>query len=283
MRRLLLALLLCAVLLGGVLPAQAAALPAGIVSAGTCYVKTDMQLPYVGTLPTNYHSRTLLPLYRRIPGGITPATIRLQGGVGNVQLSPAWIDYVERINGRNPKIANYMFHTDSGWQNSSQYGRVEELVFEGQPVTVMRISGLRAYVQTYYVNQLQPFVADLAQTQLFTIVTRDDTLIGAPAGPARIILIARPGETLWIAVTYLTCPSRLPKSVTVTAWPALNIRSTPTATGVRVGSLAYGTVQTVTETAIDAQGNAWGHVAGGWVALLYQGQNMTDWKIAVVP
>lgn len=283
MKRLLIALLLCAVLLGGTFPALAAPVPPGIISAGTCIVKTDMQLAWAGTLQVNYHSRTRLPLYAHIPGGITPATIRLQGGVGNVQLTPAWIDYVDRINWRNPQILKYLFHKNSGWQNSSTYARVEELVFEGQTVNVLRISGLRAYLQTYFINEKQPLTPALGDWRIekFSIVTRDDTMIGAPPGPAKIILMARKGESLWIPTNYLICGSRLPKSIIVTVQPALTLRATPSITGLRVGSLAYGSVSIVTETEIDVLGGVWGRVAGGWVALLYNGQQMTDWKVAV--
>ena len=180
------------------------------VTPGACRVKTDMELAAVYSIPTNFHSRTLLPDYRHVPGGITPATVRLEGGIGNVQLTPEWIAFVGRINGRSPAILSYLFKPDSGWQNSEQNGRVEELAFEDTFLNVLRVDAGRAYIQTYTVADAPPRVAmkaDLRQ-QRFTVVTRDDTIIGAPPGEASIVLIARAGEQLWLPAEYLDCARR---------------------------------------------------------------------------
>ena len=177
------------------------------VAPGPCRVKTDMELPQVYSIPTRYHSRTQLPEYRHVPGGITPATVRLQGGRGSLQLTPAWIDYVDRLNGRDPRILSYLFHRASGWQNASDYGRVEELAFEDEWLYVTKVHGTRAYVQAYFVDDKPP--AQVASRDLrhqsFSVVTRDDRIIGAPPGQATIILIARPSEQLWLPASYLDC------------------------------------------------------------------------------
>jgi hypothetical protein len=188
-----------------------------IVSPGLCRVKTDMEMERLYSLPVNFHSRTHLKSFNHIPGGITPATVRLQGGIGNVQLTPAWLDYVERINGHNPVVMKYLFHKDSGWQNSNQYGRVEQLVFENQWLEVLRVSGNRAYVKTFFLNQSQPGSSTTkdARIQLFTIVTDEDKIIGTPKGDAYIILMARPGESLYLGTQYLDCPGQLPGTVTI--------------------------------------------------------------------
>jgi hypothetical protein len=261
-----------------------AALPAGlasaaqekIVSPGLCRVRTDMELPWVGSLPTNYHSRTRLAAYSHIPGGVTPATVRLQGGKGNVQLPAAWQKYVGKINGDNAGILKYLFHRDSGWQNSDQYARVEELVFENQYVNVLRVSGMRAYVGTYFIDRPPPATVSVENRQLFTIVTREDTIIGSPKGNAYIILIARPGEQLWIPIAYLDCPSRLPfKTITHTPGARLNVRAAPVI-GEVLTTFDDGTPITIFALR-EVNGGVWGLTTEpgsieGWVAMWF-----TDW------
>ncbi len=293
MRRFLLVLALVAVLSASfaapVPLANAQGLPAGLsepfagpVSPGLCRVKTDMEIPWLYSLPVNFHSRTRLPQFAKIPGGITPATVRLQGGRGNVQLTPAWLDYIERINNRNPVVIKYLFHADSGWQNSDIYGRVEQLVFENQRVKVLRVSGNRAYIETFFINLNQPSSSSTndPRVQLFTIVTRDDKIIGTPKGNAYIAIMARAGESLYIGTQYLDCPSRLPMSVTVRTAPnSLNIRSAPLVADNRIGSYPSGTVIQVLETRTDGSGNVWGRTSAGWVALRYNGALLTDWQV----
>ena len=258
------------------MPVLAQAAQAGIVSPGLCRVKTDMELPWVGSIPTNYHSRTRLPLYAKIPGGITPATVRLQGGVGNLQLPTVWQEYVSKINNNNPIVLKYLFHKDSGWQNSAQYARVEELVFENQNVYVLRISGGKAYVRTFFANQAPPAIATANNRQLFTIVTRDDKIIGSPKGNAYIILIARPGEQLWIGTQYLDCPNRVPfDTFTRTPGARLNVRISPV-TGEVLTALNDKTPITIFELR-NINGSIWGLTTEtgslqGWVSMQY-----TDW------
>lgn len=167
-------------------------------------IKTDMELESVYSIPTNFHSRTRLPLYKHVHGGITPATIRFQGGRGNLQLTKEWLDYVDLVNKNNPIMMKYIFHTDSGWQNSDTYGRVEELGFQGNIIDV-NIVGDKAYMKTFYLNEKPPKTVDYNDSRLniFTIVTRDDKLIGTPKGKGYIILIARAGEKLYIPTKYL--------------------------------------------------------------------------------
>ena len=198
----------------------ASAAPAGPpltppASPGPCRIKTDMELPEVNSIPTNYHSRTRLPDYSHVSDGVTPATMRLQGGKGFVELSSAWQDYVSRINHDNPVVLKYLFHTNSGWQNSDQEGQVEQLAFEDQWVNVLSISRSRAYIQTFFGDQAPPaeIVQNDPRQQLFTVITRDERMIGSPKGDAWIILIARHGEQLWIPTAYLSCPNRAPAPV----------------------------------------------------------------------
>ena len=68
-------------------------------------ILTDMQLPNVGDIPTNYRSRLLSSsIYDKLDE--TTATIRLQGGTnGNVQYPPEWMDYVISVLNAGPHQA----------------------------------------------------------------------------------------------------------------------------------------------------------------------------------
>lgn len=238
-----------------------------IVTPGLCRVKTDMELDWVGTIPTNYNSRTRLPGYSHVSGGITPATMRLQGGKGNLQLSAAWIDYIDRLNNRNPIILKYLFHADSGWQNSGQYARVEELAFENQFLTVTRVSGDKAYIQTFYSDQKPPSVTTAENRQEFTVVTRDNNIIGSPKGRAYIVLIAKPGEVLWIYTKYLQCPNTLPKEVSILTYPQnINVRTGPGTQYPITSIYAPGMSVKITQTS-GTNPNIWGMTDKGWIAL----------------
>lgn len=169
-------------------------------------VRTDMQLKSVYDIPTNFHSRTRLPQYSHVAGGQTPATIRLQGGKGNVQYPAAWITYVEKIlNDGDPAKGKYLFHEDSGIQNSSTKGRMEEVTCEGNVVDVVAITGRSAFIRTFHTNDMPPTKKDLAdhRIQRFTIVTNDDKLVGSPKGNVYFPLMARPGESLYLSLDYL--------------------------------------------------------------------------------
>lgn len=104
-------------------------------------IKTDMQLESVYDIPTNYHSRTLLPGYKYLPGGETTATMRFQSDSpsfkGNVQYLPAWIDWVKNTLNEGDKTRwKYLFRKDGGIQNSGTEGRMEQLGCEGNMVDV---------------------------------------------------------------------------------------------------------------------------------------------------
>jgi hypothetical protein len=147
-----------------------------------------------------------------------PSTVRLQGGKSSVLLSPAWMKYVEAIN-LYPLAYNYQFAAPGvfkdgvGWHNMGEPNRVEQLTFSGNVVEVLRIEGNQAFVKTYYNNAAPPAVVlPMPNTlhpmvQLFTVQYSDhlDMTTSGPKGARypRTVLIANPGEQLWIDVKEL--------------------------------------------------------------------------------
>lgn len=249
----------------------------GVVTPGLCRVMTDMELHHVYSIPTNYHSRTLLPEYKYLPGGETTATMRLQGGVGNVQYPPVWMNYVVNILNAGPdkkRAENYLFRKAGGIQNSDQKGRMEELTTEGNFVLVTNVSGIRAYLQTYHANDTPPTVRDLSDSRIqrITVVNRLDQLTRSTSFETYFPLMARPGEQLWIPIQYLSCPDRAPYQTFVnTPGSRLNVRAGPGIGWQVLTVLDDQTPVTVFETQADAGGRLWYRITApgslpGWVA-----------------
>jgi hypothetical protein len=139
------------------------------------------------------------------------------GGKSTVLLSPAWMEYIAAI---NPGLAfNFQFAAPGilkdgvGWHNMGEPNRVEQLTFSGNIVEVLRIVGNQAYVKTYFNNAAPPPVILPMPTtlhpmvQLFTVQypTYLDMTTSGPKGARypRTVLIANPGEELWIDISNL--------------------------------------------------------------------------------
>ena len=70
----------------------------------------------------------------------------------------------------------------------------------------------------------------------------------------------------------------LPKTVRVTSIGGLNVRANPTTAAPVVRGLWFGQNVTVTQVGI-GRGGIWGKIDGGWIALRYNGANLTSWAI----
>lgn len=173
-------------------------------------IKTDMECPSVYTIPTNYHSRTLLPGYSHLPGGETTATMRFQcdspGFKGNVQYPPAWMAWVKNTLNEGDKTRyQYLFRQAGGIQNSSIEGRMEQLGCEGNFVEVIAIEGNKYYISTFTTDQAPPSKWDGFDPRVhrITVVNKLDQLTRSTAKEVWFPLMARPGERLWLDEKYL--------------------------------------------------------------------------------
>lgn len=173
-------------------------------------IKTDMELASVYTIQTNFHSRTLLPEYSRLPGGETTATMRLQcdlpGFKGNVQYPPIWMDWVKNVlNEGDPTRWKYLFRRDGGIQNSDTEGRMEQLTCEGNIVEVVAKVGHKYLIRTFSTDQTPPKVwsGTDPRIQRITVVNKLDKLTRSTAKDVWFPLMARPGEQLWLDEKYL--------------------------------------------------------------------------------
>ncbi len=140
-----------------------------------------------------------------------PSTVRLQGGASSVRLTPAWMDYVYSIQG-NPNyqfLSKTTFKPAVGWHNQGDPNRVEQVVFSGNVVEVMRIEDNRAYIKTAFVDAPPPAVPVMPTDgrhpliHNFSIQYANRLDITTDGKWARTIVIANAGEQLWIDVAEL--------------------------------------------------------------------------------
>lgn len=148
-----------------------------------------------------------------------PATESIFGGKGSVKLSDAWLDLVCLING--PVGCKYLFvdyknyphcrifKPNVGWHNKGFDNLVEQLTFSGNIVEVTSVEGNRAYIRTFFNDQkppapiwpdkdhLDPLV------QLFTTQYRNKLDMTTDGRYPRTLIIANPGERLWIDIENL--------------------------------------------------------------------------------
>jgi hypothetical protein len=170
-------------------------------------ILSDMELEAVYGIQTNFHSRTKLEHFSHLPGGETTATMRMQGGKGNVQYPKVWMDWVINVlNKGNKSSERYLFREAGGIQNSSIKGRMEELACEGNIVESTKIIGNKIFIKTFHTDELPPknFTLGDARINRITVVDRNDKLTRSTTQEVYFPLMARPGEDLWIPLEYLT-------------------------------------------------------------------------------
>ncbi len=162
---------------------------------GKYRLKCDWELPL-----WKWMSRALWKLYKKLP--FPPATLRFYGGKSTVRLSSAAIAFLGRIN--SPAAMKFLNVKDGGWRNKGDSWHVEQLGFEGNLVDVIKIKGNKAYIRTLFNNKM-PTQAnyDACVMHQFHCVTRQNTLVRPDCGLCLILVIANPGEELWIPLDEL--------------------------------------------------------------------------------
>lgn len=133
-----------------------------------------------------------------------PETVRINGGRGTVELSPAWVEFLDSIN--TPDAQRYLRKLQSGWLNYGPFPKMEQLTFGGNYVEVTHIKGNKAFIKSYN-NADQPPKIDLATEtlpntliQAFSVVYTDGSWeMFTPVGVAYTFIIANPQDgELWI-------------------------------------------------------------------------------------
>jgi hypothetical protein len=134
-----------------------------------------------------------------------PSTVRLHGIESQYSLPPRWIAYLKLIN--TPKAYDYLIKPASGWHNQGAYNVMQQLTFSGNVVNVTRIEGERAYIETYFLDQAPPkeIIKPLEKSlhplvQMFSTQYRNGLDMSTNMRYPRTLIIANPGEEIWIDV-----------------------------------------------------------------------------------
>lgn len=141
-----------------------------------------------------------------------PETIRIEGGKGNITLSPAWVRFFDSINTEN--ASRYTRKRDSGWFNRGTWPTVEQLSFGGNVVEVTKIEGDKAYIKCYYNDDAPPSLDgnfyDPSRIHYFSVVDRYGKVTSSPVGHIRTLVIANnKNEKLWIPLNQLVKVDKL--------------------------------------------------------------------------
>jgi hypothetical protein len=150
-----------------------------------------------------------------------PETVRIHGGKGTVELSPAWVEFLDKINTADAR--RYLRREQTGWLNFGPFPKMEQLTFGGNLVDVTRVKGHRAFIKTYNNAAIPPReVPDNLEIhtriQAFSVVYTDGSWeMETPVGPIYIFIIAnQTDDPLWIDIDDLT---RDPLPILPTATP----------------------------------------------------------------
>ena len=154
----------------------------------------------------DFKSRLWVEDYKKIRG--LPETVRINGGRGTVELSPAWVAFLDRIN--TPDAGRFLRKLQSGWLNYGPFPKLEQLTFAGNFVYVTHIDGERAYIKSFNNADLPPETGPDKTTpytmshdpfiHIFSTVYTDGTWeMATPVGLVFTFIIANPDDgPLWI-------------------------------------------------------------------------------------
>jgi hypothetical protein len=135
-----------------------------------------------------------------------PETVRINGGRGTVELSPAWVKFLDSIN--TPDAQRFLRKQQNGWLNYGPFPKMEQLTFGGNFVEVTRIKGNKAFIKSYNNADIPPAIDPdtnpIPNTliQTFSVVYTDGSWeMSTPVGLVYTFIIANPEDgELWIDI-----------------------------------------------------------------------------------
>lgn len=158
-----------------------------------------------------FKSRLWVKNWKKLRG--LPETVRINGGRGTVELSPAWVEFMDKIN--TPDARRFLRKLQSGWLNYGPFPKMEQLVFGGNYVYVTRVAGNKAYIKTFNNAHLPPengpdktTPETMSRDPLFhimsTVYTDGSWEMAMPVGLVFTFVIANPDDgPLWIDIKNL--------------------------------------------------------------------------------
>jgi hypothetical protein len=192
-------------------------------------------------------------------------------------LDEDWQDYLKHINTKQC----YNKITAPDWGPSKGFNRQGKLIFNAlvypgrNVVNITRIDDGWGALETLPMDRLPKCSIYDMPHLIHQVYGYDGKRYFNLANSPNVPLIG--AEQRWIDMKWLT-PLPSSRVVKVTALPWINIREQPTTASAVAGSYVYGRRVTVYGVEV-GRGGLWGRVDSGWIALRYNGKNLTDWKI----
>jgi len=207
-------------------------------------------------------------------------------GKDDVRLSAAWTVFVQTI---NPDQGKFILTPKAGWLNSNE--SADSLGFGGNVVRILDEPNKDwAHVHSFKAQDSPPdprivnYQAGDPRIQKFTAVAQGGIIRNAGPGLDVYSVLLGRGE-LYVPKERLEKFPELPVQAMIDEkelrGEALRVRSRPEAIAPVVRGLKSGSVQ-ILEYAPRGS-NVWGRIAGGWIALLFEGRNFTTWSMETTP
>jgi hypothetical protein len=211
---------------------------------------------------------------------------RKGAGKDDVRLSAAWTVFVQTI---NPDLGKYVLTPNAGWLNTNE--SADSLGFGGNVVRILEEPNMDwARVDCFRVQDAPPdprlvnYQAGDPRIQKFTVIAKDGKIRNAGAAlDVFTVLLGR--GSLYVPKERIERFPELPMSVVINQaalrGEMLRVRSKPEIPSPVLRGIPSGAVD-VLEYAPRGS-NVWGRIAGGWIALLYEGRYFTSWTMETSP
>ena len=244
-----------------------------IGSAGT-------STPPVEITPSGLYQFSENNFYQRPGGGPLVLRVFFDKKMSDAGRSHIWTSlkqFLVSINPTNPSAIGLISATDWGPSKglNGVYIKWQSLIYPGRNIVkIQRIENGLGVIHGITPGSQNPFdnpdvihqVYDYNKTQGW----------GERARPVYVPILDGP---FYVNMADLvSVDAQLPKTVRVTAFPWLNVRSEIGTKSATVARIFYGQSVDIFEVKIGSRG-LWGRCDGGWVALRYNDASFTSWKI----
>jgi len=211
---------------------------------------------------------------------------RKGAGKDDVRLSAAWTVFVQTL---NPDLGKYVLTPNAGWLNTNE--SADSLGFGGNVVRILEEPNMDwARVDCFRVQDAPPdprlvnYQAGDPRIQKFTVISKDGRIRNAGAAlDVYTVLLGR--GSLFVPKERIERFPELPMTVVINQaalrGEMLRVRSKPEIPSPVLRGIPSGTVD-ILEYAPRGS-NVWGRIAGGWIALLYEGRYFTSWTMETSP
>ena len=207
-------------------------------------------------------------------------------GKDDVRLSAGWTVFVQTI---NPDRGRFILTPAAGWLNSNE--SADSLGFGGNVVRILEEPNKNwARVDCFNAGDMPPdprlfnYHSGDPRIQKFTAILQGGQIRNAGSGLDVYSVLLGRGK-LYVPKERIEKFPELPMTVFINEselrGQTLRVRSRPEVASPVLKGLQSESVD-ILEYAPRGS-NVWGRIAGGWIALLYEGRYYTSWKMETTP